>query len=78
MHSSKPIECTTQKMKHDVNGGLEKEMATHSSVLVWEILWTKEPGRLRSMGSQESDTTSRINHHHHMGLIRNDVPVLIH
>ena len=75
MHSSKRIECTTQKMKHDVNGGLEKEMATHYSVLVREILRTKEPGRLQSMGSQESVTTSRINHHHHTGLIRNDEPV---
>ena len=31
---------------------LEKEMATHSSVLAWEILWTEEPGRLQSMGLQ--------------------------
>ena len=31
---------------------LEKEMATHSSVLAWEIPWTKEPGGLQSMGSQ--------------------------
>ena len=31
---------------------LEKEMTTHSSVLVWEILWTEEPGRPQSMGSQ--------------------------
>ena len=31
---------------------LEKEMATHSSTLVWKIPWTKEPGRLQSMGSQ--------------------------
>ena len=31
---------------------LEKEMATHSSVLVWRIPWTEEPGRLQSMGSQ--------------------------
>ena len=31
---------------------LEKEMATHSSVLAWRIPWTEEPGRLRSMGSQ--------------------------
>ena len=36
---------------------LEKEMATHSSVLAWEISWTEEPGRLQSTGSQESDTT---------------------
>ena len=31
---------------------LEKEMATHSSTLAWKILWTEEPGRLQSMGSQ--------------------------
>ena len=36
---------------------LEKEMATHSSILAWRIPWTEKPGRLRSMGSQESDTT---------------------
>ena len=31
---------------------LEEEMATHSSTLAWKILWTEEPGRLQSMGSQ--------------------------
>ena len=31
---------------------LEKEMATHSSILAWKIPWTVEPGRLQSMGSQ--------------------------
>ena len=31
---------------------LEEGMATHSSILVWEIPWTKEPGGLQSMGSQ--------------------------
>ena len=31
---------------------LEKEMATHSSILAWRIPWTKEPGGLQSMGSQ--------------------------
>ena len=31
---------------------LEKEMATHSIILAWRIPWTKEPGRLQSMGSQ--------------------------
>jgi len=30
---------------------LEKEMATHSSVLAWRIPWTEEPGGLQSMGS---------------------------
>ena len=29
-------------------------MATHSSILAWKILWTEEPGRLHSMGSQKS------------------------
>ena len=36
---------------------LEKRMATHSSILAWDILWTGEPGGLQSMGSQESDMT---------------------
>ena len=31
---------------------LEKEMATHSSILAWKIPWTEEPGRPQSMGSQ--------------------------
>ena len=31
---------------------LEKEMATHSSVLAWKIPWMEEPGGLQSMGSQ--------------------------
>ena len=31
---------------------LEEGMATHSSILVWRIPWTEEPGRLQSMGSQ--------------------------
>ena len=31
---------------------LEEEMATHSDMLVWRILWTEEPGGLQSMGSQ--------------------------
>ena len=35
---------------------LEKGMATHCSTLAWEILWTEEPGRLQSMGSQKSRT----------------------
>ena len=31
---------------------LQKEMATHSSILAWKISWTEEPGGLQSMGSQ--------------------------
>ena len=33
---------------------LKKEMATHSSILVWEITWTEEPGSLQSMGLQRT------------------------
>ena len=36
---------------------LEKEMATHSSVLPWRIPWTEEPGGLQSIGLQRVDTT---------------------
>ena len=43
---------------------LEKEMATHSSILAWRIPWTDKPGGLQSMGLQESDTTEQLNHHH--------------
>ena len=33
---------------------LEKEMATHSSTLIWEIPWTEEPGRVQCMGPKHS------------------------
>ena len=36
---------------------LEKEMATHSSILTWKIPWTEEPGRLGPWGGKELDTT---------------------
>ena len=36
---------------------LEKEMTTHSRILAWRIPWTEDPGRVPSMGLQESDTT---------------------
>ena len=39
---------------------LEKEMATHSSILTRRIPWTEEPGRLQSTGHKESDTTERL------------------
>ena len=41
---------------HKNNKILEKEMATHSSILAWEIPWTEKPGGLQSMGSQKSQT----------------------
>ena len=39
---------------------LEKGMAAYSSMLVWTILQTEEPGRLQSMGLQELDTTEQL------------------
>ena len=36
---------------------VEEAMATHSSIPGWKIPWTEEPGRLQSMGSQESYMT---------------------
>ena len=46
-------------------GDLEKEMATHSSILAWTIPWTEKPGGLQSMGStwlqsKELDRTERL------------------
>ena len=38
-------------------------MAPHSSTLAWKIPWTEEPGRLQSMGSQESDMAERLHFH---------------
>ena len=45
--------------KHDLkatSSKLEKEMATHSYILAWEITWRKEPGVVESMVSQQSQT----------------------
>ena len=39
---------------------LEKEMATHSSILAWKIPWMEEPGRLQSTGCKELDTTEQL------------------
>ena len=40
---------------------LEKEMATHASILAWEIPWTVEPGRLQSLGSRRVGYDLRLN-----------------
>ena len=39
---------------------LAKEMANHSTILVWRIPWIEEPGGLQSWGCKESDTTERL------------------
>ena len=43
---------------------LEKEMATHSSILAWKISWTEETGGLQSIGGKERDMTERLTHTH--------------
>ena len=47
-----PAKQDTQVQSLGWEDPLEKEMATHSSILAWRIPWTEEPGRLQSMGSQ--------------------------
>ena len=44
-------ETLVQALRHE--DPLGEEMATHSSILAWKILWTEEPGKLQSMGSQK-------------------------
>ena len=39
---------------------LQKEMATHFSILAWRIPWTEEPGRLQSRSCKELDTTEQL------------------
>ena len=41
----------------DQEDPLEKETATHSSILAWKIPWTEEPRGLQAMGSQRVDST---------------------
>ena len=47
-----PTMQETQVQSLGWGDSLEKEMATHSSILAWKIPWMEEPGRLQSMGSQ--------------------------
>ena len=47
-----PVMWKTQVHSLGLEDPLEKEMATHSSILAWKIPWTEEPSRLQSMGSQ--------------------------
>ena len=50
---------------------LEKEMATHSSILAWRIPWTEELDGLQSTGRKESDTTEQLHFHFHFQTIKN-------
>ena len=62
-----PTMQETQVRFLDWKDPLEKEMATHSSILAWRIPRTEEPGGLQSMGSQELDTTYQLKHNHNIG-----------
>ena len=44
----------TQVQSLGQEGSLEKERATHSSIIAWKIHWTEDPGELQSMGLQQS------------------------
>ena len=50
-----PAMQETQVLSLGLEDPVEKEMATHSSILAWRISRTEEPGGLQSMGLQESD-----------------------
>ena len=52
MGKNLPAMRETRVQSLDQEDSLEKEMATHYSILAWRIPWTKEPGGLQSMGSQ--------------------------
>ena len=47
----------------------EKAMALHSSTLAWKIPWMEEPGRLQSMGREESDMTEQLHFHFSLSYI---------
>ena len=51
---------------------LEKEMATHSSILAWKIPWMEEPGRLQSMGLQRvgHDWATSLSHNYRLAFIK--------
>ena len=57
MIKNPPAKQETQVQSLGQEDPLEKERATHSIILAWEIPWTERPGGLQSIGSQESDTT---------------------
>ena len=58
-----PAMQETQVQPLGWDDSLEKEMATHSSILAWRFPWTEELGRLQFMGSQKQlDTTERLTH----------------
>ena len=60
-----PAVCETWVRSLGREDPLEKEMATHSSILAWRIPWMEELGGLQSMGRKELDSTERLHFHFH-------------
>ena len=58
-----PTMQETRVWSLDLEDPLEREMATHSSILAWTIPWTEKPGRLQSMESQRVRLDSETNTH---------------
>ena len=56
MVKNPPANAGDTGLSLDRKDPLEKEMATHSSILAWDILWTQEPGGPQSIGLQKSRT----------------------
>ena len=56
---------------------LEKEIATHSRILAWEIPWTEEPGRLQSIGHKELDMTKQCSNYRTIALISHASKVML-
>ena len=65
MVKSLPAMWDTGLLSLDLEDPLEKEMATHSSILAWRIPWTEEPGGLWSMGMQRVGHESATEHSTH-------------
>ena len=63
--------CENQFSNNKMKAFLEKEMATHSSILAWEILWAEETGGLQSGGCKRVGQDLATNQQHHLIEIQN-------
>ena len=71
----------TQKIRVwslDQEETLEREMATHYSILAWRIPWTEEPGRLQNMGLQRAGHDSVTTHAHYWYICYTLIVLLLH
>ena len=61
-----PAMQETKVQSLDWEDPLEKKMATHSSILLWRIPWTEEPGGLHPWGHKESNMIERLSNKHYI------------